>query len=100
MLSQVRVWSWDNPEHLTKLETPVFAGSVTDLDWDFESKKIVAVGEGTGMMAKVFTSDTGNSAGEMVGHNKKILSCAFKPTRPFRIATAAEDFRTIFYAGK
>ena len=42
---KVRVWSWDNPEHLTKLETPVFAGAVNDLDWDMESKKIVAVGD-------------------------------------------------------
>jgi WD40 repeat protein len=50
-------------------------------------------------MAKVFTWDTGNSAGELVGHTKRILSCAFKQTRPFRIATASEDMRTIFYQG-
>ena len=35
----------------------------------------------------------------MVGHNKRVLSCAFKPNRPFRIVTASEDMRTIFYAG-
>lgn len=50
-------------------------------------------------MAKVFTWDTGNSAGEMVGHTKRILSVAFKHTRPFRLVTASEDMRTIFYAG-
>lgn len=50
-------------------------------------------------MAKVFTWDTGNSVGEMVGHNKRILSCAFKQSRPFRIFTASEDMRTIIYAG-
>ena len=38
---KVRVWSWDNPEHLTKLETTVFSGPVFDLDWDMEAKKIV-----------------------------------------------------------
>ena len=42
----VRVWAWDNPEHLTKLETFPFAGEVKDLDWDGESKKLLAVGEG------------------------------------------------------
>jgi len=84
---------------LTKLETSVFAGPVFDLDWGDESKKIVAVGEGSGMMAKCFVWDTGNSAGEMVGHNKRILSCAYKPSRPFRIMTASEDMRTCFYAG-
>lgn len=114
---KVRVWSWDNPEHMTKLETPVFSGEIKDLDWDFESKKICAVGDGSGMvscvtclscyspdelclqMAKVFTWDTGNSVGEMVGHNKRILSVAFKQSRPFRIFTASEDMRTIIYAG-
>lgn len=43
---KVRVWSWDNPEHMTKLETAVFSGDVKDLDWDSESKKIIAVGDG------------------------------------------------------
>ena len=47
---KVRVWSWDNPEHLTKLETPVFNGEIKDLDWDSESKKIVAVGDGSHMV--------------------------------------------------
>lgn len=95
----MRVWSWDNPEHLTKLETSVFAGAVLDVDWDFESKKIVAVGEGSGQLAKVFTWDTGNSAGELVGHNKRILSVSFKSSRPFRIISGGEDMRTIFYSG-
>ncbi len=47
---KVRVWSWDNPEHITKLECPVFAGEIKDLDWDSESKKIVACGDGSGMV--------------------------------------------------
>lgn len=96
---KVRVWSWDHPEHLLKLETSVFNGPVLDVDWDMESKKIVAVGEGTEIMAKCFMWDTGNSVGEMVGHHKRILSVAYKPNRPFRIATCAEDFRTLFYSG-
>ena len=47
-----------------------------DIDWDFESKKIVAVGEGGTLMAKVFIWDTGNSTGDIVGHNKPVLSVA------------------------
>eukprot|EP01038_Epipyxis_sp_PR26KG_P007127 gene7127-9726_t len=96
---KVRVWSWDNPEHLTKLETPVFAGYIFDLDWDSESKKIVAVGDGQDILMKCFTWDTGNSVGEMVGHNKRVLSVSYKPSRPFRIMTGSEDFRTLFFAG-
>lgn len=90
---KVRIWSWDNPEHLTKLETPVFAAPVYDLDWDHESKKIVAVGDGSGILVKCFQWDTGSAAGEMMGHNKRVLSVAYKPTRPFRVMSGGEDMR-------
>lgn len=71
-----------------------------DVDWDAESKRIVAVGEGSsGTFAKVFTWDTGNSAGEMVGHNKRVITVSCKSTRPFRIMTGSEDQRTVFYSG-
>jgi WD40 repeat protein len=96
---KLRIWSLDNPEHLTKLEYPAFAGAIRDVDWGDDSKKLVVVGEGSGIMAKVITWDTGNSAGEMLGHAKRVLSCAFKPQRPFRIFTCAEDFRVCFYSG-
>lgn len=96
---KVKVWSWDNPEHLLKIEIPAFSGPVQDLDWDHEAKKIVAVGEGGQMFAKVFTWDTGNSVGELVGINKKGLSVAFRKVRPFKIMTGSMDFGTCFYAG-
>lgn len=96
---KVRVWSWDNPEHITKLECPVFAGEIKDLDWDSESKKIVACGDGSGMLVKCFTWDTGNSVGEMVGNLKRVLSVSFKQSRPFRIFSGGEEMKTIIYAG-
>jgi len=96
---KVRVWSWDNPEHLMKIEVPALGGVILDLDWDFESKRIVVSGESGGMMVKAFQWDTGNSMGEMVGHIKRVGSVAYKPTRPFRVMTGGEDFKTIVYAG-
>jgi WD repeat-containing protein 1 (actin-interacting protein 1) len=48
---------------------------------------------------KVFSWDTGNTVGECVGHSKRVSSCAYKPSRPFRIFTGSEDMKTIFYAG-
>jgi WD40 repeat protein len=96
---KVRVWSWDNPEHLTKLECPVFSGQIYDLDWDMESKKIVAAGDGSGQLVKCFNWDTGNSAGEMTGHAKRVLSVCHRSGRPFRVMTGSEDMRTCFYAG-
>ncbi len=97
---KVRVWSWDNPEHVLKLETQVMGGGeVKDLDWDPESKRLVAVGEGQGTNAKVFLWDTGNSLGELNGHGKRVISAAYRPCRPFRLVTASEDTRTVHYTG-
>lgn len=93
---KLRVWSFDNPEHLTKLEFPAFAGPIRDVDWDGESKKIVVVGDGC---SKVITWDTGNTAGDMIGHSKRCLSCSFKATRPYRIMSCGEDFKVCFYQG-
>ncbi|CAK4074913.1 unnamed protein product [Aphanomyces euteiches] len=96
---KIRVWSWDNPEHTLKVEIPVFAGEVKDLSWDPESKRIVAVGDGRNLLARVFMWDTGNSIGDIVGHSKRIMSCDYKPNRPFRILTASEDALVCAYEG-
>ena len=43
--------------------------------------------------------DTGTNVGELNGHSKAANSITYKPTRPFRIATASEDFTVCFYEG-
>lgn len=97
---KVRIWSYDNPEHVLKLEVQgVGGGEVKDLDWDPESQRVVAVGEGQGTNAKVFMRDTGTSLGELNGHGKRVISTAYRPCRPFRLVTASEDTRTVFYHG-
>lgn len=96
---KVRVWSYDNPEHTLKLETHVFAGEVKDLAWGPESKRIVAAGDGRGQMIKAFTWDTGNSLGELVGPQKRVLSVDYKSTRPYRIMSASEDFNVCYFEG-
>lgn len=96
---KIRVWSVDHEQHSCKLETFAFSGEIKDIAWGPESKRIVAVGDGRGVMAKAFTWDTGNSIGEMVGHQKRILAVAYKPNRPFRLMTASEDFNTCLFEG-
>ncbi|DAZ99084.1 TPA: hypothetical protein N0F65_008389 [Lagenidium giganteum] len=96
---KVRIWSYDNPEHTLKIEVPVFAGEIKDLSWDPDSKRIIAVGDGRALMARVFMWDTGNSLGEIVGHQKRILSVDYKPSRPYRIMTASEDFNVCVFEG-
>jgi hypothetical protein len=56
----MRIWSWSDNEHLTKLETKMFPGAITHVDWDAESKTILALGDGvdSNSIAKSLTFDT------------------------------------------
>ena len=97
---KVRVWAWTNPLHMIKMETQLFGGGVADLDWSPDNNKITACGDnGSGINMKTFTFDTGNSLGEMVGHIKRVNTCAYKPTRPYRVCTGSEDMKTAFFTG-
>lgn len=95
----VRIWACDNPDQILKLDTPMLGGKVLDLAWSGDGQRVVAVGEGRESFAKVIMWDSGNTVGDMPGHSKKINSVAFKPSRPFRIATGGEDTRVNFYSG-
>ncbi|CAM9151981.1 unnamed protein product [Phaeothamnion confervicola] len=96
---KVRIWSWENPEHVLKIEIQGLGGAIKDLAWDSESKRIVVAGDGTGMNMRAFAWDTGSNLGEMIGHNKRVNSCDYRPVRPFKIMTASEDMRTVFFKG-
>lgn len=97
---KLRVWASNTPEKRSKLETQILGGAVKDLDWDSESKKIVIAGDGGGSFhVKCITWDTANNCGEFIGHNKRVTTCTFKPTRPFKIMSGGEDMKTVFYSG-
>jgi len=96
----VRVWSPAHPEKMLKKETPVLGGPVVDLAWDFESKRIIAGGNGgKGMQVKAFMFDTGSALGEMTGHQKPVTCVAVRPTKPTTCATGSQDFKVGFYKG-
>lgn len=42
----VRVWDLAGTDQVLKAEVKVIAGRINDLEWDGESKRIIAVGEG------------------------------------------------------
>ena len=65
-------------------DLPVIGGKVTDLQWAPDGKKIMAVGEGRGQVAKCFAWDRGSNFGEFDGLSRKVNSCDFRPTSPFR----------------
>ena len=95
----LRVWACDTPDQILKLETPLFAGAILDIAWSGDSQRILAVGDGGAVFGKVIMWDSGNSVGEIAGHSKKINSCSFKTTRPFRLCTGGEDNKVGFFEG-
>ena len=43
--------------------------------------------------------DSGSGLGDFDGHSQRVLSCAFRPIRPFRVFSAGEDFQVNYYEG-
>lgn len=95
----LRIWACDNPDQIMKLETVLFSGPILDVAWSADSQRLIGVGAGANMFGKVIMWDSGNSVGEIGGHTKQINSCAFKPTRPFRIVTGGEEGKVNYYEG-
>lgn len=94
----IKIWS-PKGERVTKSEFRVWNGAVLDLAWSPDSQRIIACGDGKEIKAKAFLFDTGNAVGEITGHSKRVNSCTFRPTRPFRAATGGEDFIVCFHEG-
>uniref|UniRef100_A0A2N9H5S8 Uncharacterized protein n=1 Tax=Fagus sylvatica TaxID=28930 RepID=A0A2N9H5S8_FAGSY len=95
----VRIWGTRN-EFVLKKEFKVLSGRIDDLQWSPDGMRIVASGEGKGKsLVRAFMWDSGTNVGDFDGHSRRVLSCAFKPTRPFRIVTCGEDFLVNFYEG-
>ncbi|XP_064599768.1 WD repeat-containing protein 1-like [Liolophura sinensis] len=96
---KIRIWDTTQRTHLLKYEYQPLGGSIRDIAWSPDSKRIAVVGDGREKYASVFLWDTGSSVGSMEGHSKLINSVDYKPTRPYRTVTASEDFRLCFYEG-
>ena len=95
---RVRVWGL-NEDMTLKAEHHPLSGAVDDMAWSDDGQRIVCCGEGKQSFAKVFLWDSGSAVGDVSGSTKRVNSCDFRPCRPFRIATASEDFAVSFYEG-
>ena len=95
----IRIWGTHN-DYVLKNEFRVLSGRIDDLQWSPDCQRIVACGDGKGKsFVRAFMWDSGSTVGDFDGHSRRVLSCAFKPTRPFRIVTCGEDFLANFYEG-
>ncbi|KAJ3216006.1 WD repeat-containing protein 1 [Dinochytrium kinnereticum] len=95
----VRIWDATQPEQILKTETRALGGRINDISWDFESKRLIAVGEGKDRFGHAFLFDTASSVGEISGHSKTINATAIRPGRPLRAVTCSDDMTVNFYHG-
>ncbi|KAJ7100107.1 WD40-repeat-containing domain protein [Mycena belliarum] len=98
-MGTVRIWDTVGEDQVLKGEYKVIAGRINDLEWDGESKRIIAVGDGREKFGHAFMMDSGSSTGEISGHSKAINAVAIRHQRPFRAATAGDDALIIFHQG-
>ncbi|RDB29946.1 putative WD repeat-containing protein C9G1.05 [Hypsizygus marmoreus] len=95
----VRIWDTVGEDQTLKGEYKVISGRINDLEWDGESKRIIAVGDGREKFGHAFMMDSGSSTGDINGHSKAINSVSIRHQRPFRAATAADDGLIVFHQG-
>ncbi|KAH9941649.1 WD40 repeat-like protein [Epithele typhae] len=95
----VRIWDLVGEEQTLKAEYKVLAGRIKDLEWDGESKRIIAVGDGRDKFGHAFMMDSGSSTGDIIGHSKIINAVSIRQQRPYRAATASDDTTIVFHQG-
>ncbi|ORZ21130.1 WD40-repeat-containing domain protein [Absidia repens] len=95
----VRIWDTVNEDHILKSEIRPISGKITDIAWDSESKRVIAVGEGRERFGHAFLFDSLSSVGEITGHSKVINSVSIRQQRPFRAVTASDDMTVAFSHG-
>ncbi|CAI5513512.1 unnamed protein product [Closterium sp. Naga37s-1] len=94
----VRVWGRGGERRL-KYEIKALNGPIDDLQWSPDGQRILVCGDGKPTYVRAFTWDSGGNLGDFEGHAKRVLSCAFRPARPFRAFTCGEDFAINYYEG-
>ncbi|CAI9738774.1 actin-interacting protein 1 isoform X2 [Octopus vulgaris] len=96
---KIRIWDTINPEHVLSKEYQPIAGTIKDIAWSPDNKRMLVAGDGKGTFARAFLVDTGSSVGEISGHSKQINSCDYRQMNPFRVVTASEDYSVVMCEG-
>ena len=78
-----RIWDTLGEEHMLKYEYPnALRGSISDVCWTEDSKRIAVGGVGADVFANAFLWDSGSSCGTLTGHSKQVNSIDIKQQRP------------------
>jgi len=92
------IWDCVGDDKVIKLDKSSI-GVIADIAWSDDSKRVAVGGAGREKMGEVFLFDSGASVGEITGHSQPVTSIDIKQTRPYRLATGAEDFKMNWFEG-
>nr|XP_019942440.1 PREDICTED: WD repeat-containing protein 1 [Paralichthys olivaceus] len=96
---KIRIWDTTQKEHLLKYEYTPISGTIKDIAWTEDSKRLAVVGDGREKFGAVFLWDSGSSVGDISGHCKYINSVDIRQKRPYRLAAASDDTCVSFSEG-
>jgi WD40 repeat protein len=96
---QLIIWEVLKDRFSVRKEFPINKG-IKDLSWSDDGKRLAVCGKSDGgSFALAILVDSGNTVGDVSGHDQTVLSIDYRKHRPFRIATASEDRTVGFYKG-
>eukprot|EP00005_Dracoamoeba_jomungandri_P003105 CAMPEP_0174260676 /NCGR_PEP_ID=MMETSP0439-20130205/10241_1 /TAXON_ID=0 /ORGANISM="Stereomyxa ramosa, Strain Chinc5" /LENGTH=666 /DNA_ID=CAMNT_0015344971 /DNA_START=29 /DNA_END=2029 /DNA_ORIENTATION=+ len=98
----VRVWHVETIReeiHKIQLEKRCLGGPIADMAWGPESKRIVVVGAGKEKMGECFDAMSGSSRGTLTGHSNTMTTVDYRPCKPHRLVSGAEDNNLCLYDG-
>ena len=95
----LRVWTPQNKDKTLQIEARPIAGPVCDMSWTEDSERIAVVGQGAKSYGCALNATTGSSLGEVQGHTGPVRTVALRAQRPFRMVTAGDDCKHVYYKG-
>jgi WD40 repeat protein len=57
------------------------------------------VGSGKNKFGRVISVDTGSDTGDVSAITHNLISCSFRPEKPYKLAVGGEEFAVKFYEG-
>jgi len=96
--ARVLIWDCVGEDKVIKLDKQSI-GTIADIAWSDDSKRVAVGGTGREKMGECFLFDSGASVGEITGHSGPVTSIDIRQTRPYRLATGSEDFKMNWFEG-
>jgi len=94
---QIHIWS---PKTLRVWKSYPGPQEPRDICWSPDSKRLCVVGTGASQKrGVVIMVDSGSAVGGIQGHIKAVMSCDYRPKKPFKIITSSEDHTVILHKG-